>query len=99
MPSDNKDEPRDSTQAAPAKLKRVGNLTTESALALELPFTFVGAVAVGGFLGYYLDKWLHTSPWLLVTFGGLGFVAGISEISRRLRPPGRRDGGNDGSSS
>lgn len=61
-------------------------MAQKSALALELPFTLVGAVAVGGFLGFYLDKWWHTAPWMLVIFGGFGFAGGIMEIIRRLRP-------------
>lgn len=53
---------------------------------MELPFTFVAAVAVGGLIGYFLDQWLHTGPWLMVVFGGLGFAGGILEIMRRFRP-------------
>jgi ATP synthase protein I len=76
------EKPRD-PQTSPIleKTKQVGN---DSAIAMELPFTLVGAVVFGGLLGYFLDKWLHTSPWLLVVFGGLGFVAGVREVIRRL---------------
>jgi ATP synthase protein I len=63
------------------KTKQVGN---DSAVAMELPFTLAGAVVIGGLLGYFLDKWLHTSPWLLMVFGGLGFVAGVREVIRRV---------------
>jgi ATP synthase protein I len=63
------------------KTKQMGN---DSAIAMELPFTLVGAVLFGGLLGYLLDKWLHTGPWLLIVFGGLGFVAGVREVIRRL---------------
>jgi F0F1-type ATP synthase assembly protein I len=53
---------------------------------MELPFTFVGAVTAGGLLGYFLDKWLHTSPWLMIVLGCFGFVGGILEIARRFAP-------------
>jgi ATP synthase protein I len=66
--------------------KKQPDFVRQSAMAMELPFTFVGAVALGGFIGYYLDKWLHTSPWLLVLFGCFGFAAGIVEIARRFKP-------------
>jgi F0F1-type ATP synthase assembly protein I len=66
--------------------KRPANFVQQSALGLELPFTFAGAVALGGFIGYFLDKWLHTGPWLLTLFGCFGFAAGILEIARRFRP-------------
>jgi ATP synthase protein I len=61
---------------------------------MELPFSFVGAVCVGGLIGYLLDKWLHTEPWLMVAFGCFGFAAGILEIVRRFNPKG--SGGDNG---
>jgi len=66
--------------------KAVRNITNESALAMELPFTMVGAIILAGFLGYLADRWLHTSPWLMIGGGGLGFVSSIVEIARRFRP-------------
>jgi len=53
---------------------------------MELPFTFVAAVAVGGLIGYFLDQWLHTGPWLMILFGAFGFAGGILEILKRFRP-------------
>jgi ATP synthase protein I len=79
MPSDNK---QDGSQSP----KSENSAQTQLATAMELPFTFVAAVAVGGLLGYFLDKWLHTGPWLMVVFGCLGFAGGILEIARRFRP-------------
>ena len=64
--------------------KRVQDFGNQSALAMELPFTLVGAVLFAGGLGYLLDRWLHTGPWLMMVLGGLGFVAGIREVIRRL---------------
>ena len=80
MPDDKKDS---DPQASPI-LEKTKQVTNDSAIAMELPFTLVGAVVFGGLLGYFLDKWLHTTPWLLVVFGGLGFVAGVREVIRRL---------------
>ncbi len=89
MPSDSK--PEESAPGAPPKKPQ--DFASQSALALELPFTFVGAIVVGGAIGYFLDRWLHTGPWLMMIFGGLGFYAGIREVLRRL------PGGNNGSKS
>ena len=80
MPDDKKTPAQ---QSSPI-LEKTKQVTNDSAIAMELPFTLVGAVALGGLLGYFLDKWLHTAPWLLVAFGGLGFVAGIREVIRRI---------------
>ncbi len=89
MPSDNKPENSDSPKPAPQKVQGTSN---QLAMAMELPFTFVAAVALGGFIGYFLDKWLHTSPWLMIVFGCFGFAGGILEISRRFSP---KDSGSD----
>jgi F0F1-type ATP synthase assembly protein I len=86
MPLDNSDNNPKPVSPESASLKKARDLTNQSTLAFEMPFTFVGAVAVGGLIGFYLDKWLHTTPWLLVVFGIFGFVAGILEIARRLGP-------------
>ena len=69
------------------------NVADKSGIALELPFTLVGAVIVGGASGYFLDKWLHTAPWLMIILGGLGFFAGVREVIRRL-PADGDSGGN-----
>ena len=83
MPSDDKPDRNDSPNPS---LRKVQSTSTQLSSAMELPFTFVAAVAVGGLIGYFLDRWLHTSPWLMVVFGGLGFAGGILEIARRFRP-------------
>lgn len=83
MPSDDKSDKNDSLSPS---LRKVQTTSTQLSSAMELPFTFVAAVAVGGLIGYFLDQWLHTGPWLMVVFGGLGFAGGILEIARRFRP-------------
>ena len=81
MPSDNKQDENSSHASGP---KKSADIASQPTLALELPFTFVGAIVVGGALGFFLDRWLHTLPWLMLVFGGLGFYAGIREVLRRL---------------
>ena len=83
MPSDDKPDKNDSLSPS---LRKGQSTSTQLSGAMELPFTFVAAVAVGGLIGYFLDRWLHTGPWLMVVFGGLGFAGGILEIARRFRP-------------
>ena len=78
------DKKLESLPGTPAERKNVKDFGNQSALAMELPFTLVGAVVCGGLLGYFVDKWLHTGPWLMMVLGGLGFVAGIREVIRRL---------------
>jgi ATP synthase protein I len=56
---------------------------------------FVSAVAVGAFIGWGLDHWLGTMPFLLVLFVGLGVAAGFKNIYRMAAPkPPRQEGGD-----
>jgi ATP synthase protein I len=75
-------DPTEKENEAPER--RGQNLSRQFAVALELPFVFVSAIVVGGLAGYYLDRWLHTKPWLMIVLGGLGFYAGLREVLRRL---------------
>ncbi|PYT80830.1 MAG: hypothetical protein DMG40_11230 [Acidobacteria bacterium] len=81
MPSD--DKPNQNPPAAPAK-KKARDFASGPALALELPFTLAGPIAVGAAMGYFFDRWLHTKPWLTLILGALGFFAGLREVLRRL---------------
>jgi len=38
------------------------------------------AIALGALIGYYLDKWLDTSPWLLLIFIGFGIAAAFRNL-------------------
>jgi F0F1-type ATP synthase assembly protein I len=86
------DKPNDTKSTSP-ETQKARKDSTQWALAVDLPVTFGAAVILGGALGYYLDKWLRTSPWLMIVLGALGFVGGIVEIARRLGP--KDSGGND----
>ena len=74
----------DTTDPPKKDLENAKKYSTQASLALELPFTIVGAVVVGGLLGYYLDRWLHTKLVFTLLLGGAGFYAGLREILRRL---------------
>lgn len=76
-------------QASDSTNKRAKAVSTNVALAMELPFTLVGAIALGVALGYFLDKWLHTRAVFMILLGLLGFAAGVREVIRRL--PGTSD--------
>jgi ATP synthase protein I len=80
MPSD-RNENREE-QLTPEE-KQVRGFSQQFAMAMELPFVLVGAVVVGGVLGYFLDRWLHTTPVLMLVMGGLGFFAGLRDVLHR----------------
>ena len=52
------------------------------AYGLRMASELVGGVLVGGLIGYFLDQWLGTTPWLFLVFFFVGFSAGIMNVVR-----------------
>ncbi len=52
------------------------------ALAWRIISELVAGVAVGVGIGWLLDYWLDTRPWLMVTFLFLGMAAGCYNVYR-----------------
>ena len=50
--------------------------------AFKLGTELVAAVAVGTIIGFILDSWFDTKPWLIITFFFLGTAAGILNVIR-----------------
>ncbi len=51
-------------------------------LGMRIATEIVVALAVGAGIGYFLDKWLGTTPWLMIVFFFLGAAAGILNVVR-----------------
>ncbi len=51
----------------------------------------VSALVVGIALGWFLDRWLGTWPWLFLLFFVFGSVAGVLNVYRLFNPR-RRQG-------
>lgn len=54
-------------------LRSIGVLST-------VGFSFVLAIVIGAGVGYVLDGWLGTSPWLFLLFFFLGLAAGVRNV-------------------
>jgi ATP synthase protein I len=52
------------------------------AYGMRMAAELVGAVIVGGAIGWGLDKWLGSTPWLFLLFFVLGFAAGVLNVVR-----------------
>ncbi len=50
--------------------------------AMRMGLELVLGTVVGGFIGWQLDRWLGTGPFLLLIFFVLGVVAGILNVVR-----------------
>ena len=50
--------------------------------AFKLGSELVAAVAVGTIIGFILDSWFDTKPWLIIIFFFLGAGAGMLNVIR-----------------
>ena len=48
--------------------------------AFKLGTDLIAAVAVGTIIGFILDSWFDTKPWLIILFFFLGSIAGILNV-------------------
>jgi len=67
-------------------LKEKRKLAEYSALGLMFPVS----IAVGLAIGYFLDKILNTSPYLLIIFTIYGVVAGFVNLIKVTKQNGKR---------
>lgn len=61
------------------------------AVAMQAPFTLVAFVAVGGVIGYFVDRWLHTTPLFLMLLLILGLILGIRDVLKSLTAAEKKD--------
>lgn len=54
------------------------------AFALKSGTEMMAGVGVGAFIGYYLDGFFGTRPWLLIVFIMLGFAGGVVNLYRAV---------------
>jgi F0F1-type ATP synthase assembly protein I len=76
--------------------KKQTNVWAQVGLYTSLGFILPAGALVGCAGGWYLDRWLHTSPILTVVLGFLGAAAGFVEVLQILR---RAEKDGDGNSS
>jgi ATP synthase protein I len=71
-------------RTADTKAGAASDGSSGSALNLGVRVTseFVAAIVVGAFIGWEIDRWLHTSPGGLIIFVALGTAAGFYNVYR-----------------
>ena len=57
----------------------------QTGVAYRILVDMIAGLLVGGFLGYWLDRWLGWAPYSLVIGLVLGFVAGVNNAWRAIR--------------
>ena len=59
--------------------------TSNIGQAFKLSTELVAAVLVGTIIGFILDNWFDTKPWLIIIFFFVGVVAGILNVIRSAK--------------
>ena len=59
--------------------------TSSFGAAFKLSTELVAAVAVGTIIGFILDDWFGTKPWLILMFFFVGVVAGIMNVIKSAK--------------
>ena len=72
---------------AKSKIKKIDNSSSDKrgsfmGSAFKLGTELVAAVAVGTIIGFILDSWFDTKPWLIIIFFFLGAAAGMLNVIR-----------------
>jgi F0F1-type ATP synthase assembly protein I len=81
---------------SPETGKRTASSLQQVSMAMELPFVMVVWVIAAGGAGYFLDRWLHTSPLFMLIGGALGFGGGMWDLIRRLSQNRQQGSGRGG---
>ena len=67
------------------KLIKDKNVRESIASASVVGLNLVSATFVGLFIGWWLDKWLGTKPWLLLAFLVFGIIAGFRNVLQEVK--------------
>ena len=85
----------------PQKGPESGMSHRQTGVAYRVLVDMIAGLLVGGFLGYWLDRWLGWAPYALAAGLIVGFAAGVNNAWRAIRAYTQdvarndRDGGDD----
>jgi ATP synthase protein I len=68
-----------------SKIKNNNQNTSFMGSAFKLGTELVSAVLVGTIIGFILDTWFDTKPWLIIIFFFLGSAAGILNVIKTAK--------------
>jgi len=85
-----KDQFKTRLEIAKNKILKKSNISKQSSssslgIAFKMSTEMVAAVVVGTIIGFILDNWFGTKPWLILIFFFVGVVAGILNVIRSAK--------------
>ena len=85
-----KDQFKTRLEIAKNKILKKSNISKQSSssnlgIAFKMSTELVVAVVVGTIIGFILDSWFGTKPWLILIFFFVGVVAGILNVVRSAK--------------
>jgi ATP synthase protein I len=79
-------------QKQPSTAPGAGGSASPMGIGVRVGVELVAAMAVAVAIGWWLDRWLGTSPWLVGVFVLLGGAAGVANVWRLMMPRAPRNG-------
>ncbi len=73
-------------KGAPAPSAGAKEATGAMGVGVRVGIELVSALAVSVAIGWGLDRWLGTRPWMLALFVLLGGAAGVANVWRLMMP-------------
>lgn len=79
--------PRQDDETANAGVGLSASQGSALGMGMRVGIELVSALAVAVAIGWFLDEWLGTRPFLLMLFFVLGGAAGVANVWRLVSPP------------
>ena len=85
-----KDQFKARLEIAKNKILKKSNISKQSSssnlgIAFKMSTELVAAVVVGTIIGFILDNWFGTKPWLILIFFFVGVIAGIMNVIKSAK--------------
>ena len=85
-----KDQFKTRLEIAKNKIFKKSNISKQSSssnlgIAFKMSTEMEAAVVVGTIIGFILDNWFGTKPWLILIFFFIGVVTGILNVFRSAK--------------
>ena len=85
-----KDQFKTRLEIAKSKILKRSKINKQShssklGIAFKMSTEMVASVVVGTIIGFILDNWFGTKPWLILIFFFVGVIAGILNVVRTAK--------------